>query len=92
MTAPLVTAPMVTALRADRLLPGDGAPMVSPAMLLVADGRIMDIDGTGAAAPAGAEVVDLGDITLLPGLVDAHTHLCFDSSSEVLPPLLNDTD
>jgi imidazolonepropionase-like amidohydrolase len=40
----------------------------------VTDGKIAGV-GAGAAIPAGAEVVDFGDATLLPGFIDAHTHL-----------------
>ena len=42
---------------------------------MVQDGRIA---GVGGAAPAGAETIDLGDVTILPGLIDAHTHLTYD--------------
>ena len=38
--------------------------------------------------PAGAELVDLGDVTLLPGLIDAHVHLAFDATGEVIAPML----
>lgn len=60
--------------------------------MLVEGGRIVDVDGTGADPPAGAQVVDLGDATLLPGLVDSHLHLCFDASNDLLTPLADDDD
>ena len=56
--------------------------------VLVDHGRIVDVDATGAAPPDHARLVDLGDVTLLPGLVDAHLHLCFDASHDVLTPML----
>lgn len=82
----------VLAVRSARLFPGGGRPVVSPALLLVDGGVILDVDGTGASPPAAAEVVDLGEATLLPGLVDAHVHLCFDASEDVVGPLLSDDD
>ena len=54
--------------------------MVSPAVLVVADGRIRSI-GAGDL-PRGARTIDLGDMTLLPGLIDAHTHLTMDISGD----------
>jgi imidazolonepropionase-like amidohydrolase len=42
--------------------------------VVVSNGRILGV-GPSAAIPAGAETIDLGDATLLPGLMDAHTHL-----------------
>ena len=60
--------------------------------MLVEDGRIVEVDVTGAGPPPAAELVDLGDVTLMPGLVDAHVHLCFDASEDVIGPLLHDDD
>jgi imidazolonepropionase-like amidohydrolase len=48
--------------------------LVSPANIIVTDGRIVSIN---ASAPANAEEVDLGDAVLLPGFIDAHTHLTY---------------
>lgn len=47
--------------------------------LIVEDGRISSV---GRHLPPGSEVVDLGDATLLPGLVDAHVHLVWSASAE----------
>jgi imidazolonepropionase-like amidohydrolase len=64
-------------LRAARLIDGTGAPTLSPAMVLVQGERIIDI-GSNLRVPAGARVIELGDATLLPGLIDLHTHLTGD--------------
>ena len=79
------------ALRAARVWLG-GSRLLSPGMVLVAGGRIVDVDGTGAVPPADATVVDFGDRTILPGLIDAHVHLAFDASPDVLPPLIEGDD
>ena len=70
---PASTAPVV-AIRAARLIDGrGGAPMASPVVIIHGD-RIEHV-GSGLAIPSGARVIDLGGATLLPGLVDLHTHL-----------------
>jgi imidazolonepropionase-like amidohydrolase len=47
---------------------------VAPGMVVVTDGKI-SAAGANATVPAGAEVIELGDATLMPGFIDAHTHL-----------------
>ena len=69
----------VTVVRAARLYDGKADAVVSPGVVVVSDGRVVAA-GSSAAVPAGARVVDLGDATLLPGLMDAHTHLSLESS------------
>jgi imidazolonepropionase-like amidohydrolase len=54
----------------------DGHEMRTPGLVVVSGARILGV-GPGAPAPAGALVVDLGDATLSPGFIDAHTHLSY---------------
>jgi imidazolonepropionase-like amidohydrolase len=63
-------------LRAARLIDGTGAPPVANGVVVVAGDRIVAVGREGAVSvPAGARRIDLGDATLLPGLIDAHTHI-----------------
>lgn len=79
----VIEADTLLAVRASRLFDGDRG--FGPSTVLVSDGRIVDIDTTGAAPPAHADVLDLGDdVCLLPGLVDAHVHLAFNASADVV--------
>jgi imidazolonepropionase-like amidohydrolase len=59
-------------IRAARLIDGRGGAVISPATIVV---RGKKIESIGGAPPAGAQTIDLGDMTLLPGLIDAHTHV-----------------
>jgi imidazolonepropionase-like amidohydrolase len=67
-------ATRVVALKCGRLIDGDGGAPVVNAVVLLEDDRIKTI-GTSVAIPAGAEVIDLSAMTVLPGLIDCHTHL-----------------
>jgi imidazolonepropionase-like amidohydrolase len=53
-----------------------------PVLVVVEDGRISAVDFNGAVCPPDLTPVDLGESTLLPGLVDAHAHLCWDPDGE----------
>jgi imidazolonepropionase-like amidohydrolase len=64
----------VVVVRAARLIDGSGASPLTPAIVVIRGDRI-DAVGSGIATPAGAQVIDLGGATLLPGLIDLHTHL-----------------
>jgi imidazolonepropionase-like amidohydrolase len=71
-------------LRAQRLFDGRTAKVFRDWVVEVEDGRILDVGPRTRAAPGSdaGDVVDLGDVTLLPGLIDVHQHLVFDASSE----------
>ncbi len=69
-----------TVLRAARMLDVDGGRIVEDAVVVVEDGRIRAVNP--ARVPEGATVIDLGDVTLLPGLTDLHTHLTGDLSGD----------
>src|SRR3712207_5488688 len=61
-------------LRAARLIDGTGAPPVANGVVVVTGDRIVAVGREGAVSvPPGARRIDLGDATLLPGLIDAHT-------------------
>jgi imidazolonepropionase-like amidohydrolase len=64
----------VVVLRAARLIDGSGAPPLTGAAVLVRGARIEAV-GSDLDVPQDAEVIDLGRSTLLPGLIDLHTHL-----------------
>jgi imidazolonepropionase-like amidohydrolase len=79
----IIEADTLLAVRASRLFDGDRG--FGPSTVLIGDGRIVDVDTTGAAPPAHADVLDLGhDVCLLPGLIDAHVHLAFNASADVV--------
>lgn len=64
----------VKVLRAARLIDGRGGAMLTPGMVRVDGERIVAV-GARVEVPPGATLIDLGDATLLPGLIDLHTHL-----------------
>ena len=61
-------------LHAARLFDVEAGKIVTPGEILVEGERIVAA-GTSVERPAGAQVIDLGDTTLMPGLIDAHVHL-----------------
>jgi imidazolonepropionase-like amidohydrolase len=70
-------------LHAARLLDVKAGRMLKPGEILVEGERIVEV-GTSVKHPSGAEVIDLGDRTLLPGLIDAHIHLFLHPGAEDL--------
>src|SRR3989449_11266982 len=75
--------PHAIVLHAARLLDVENGRVLSPGEVLVEGERIVEA-GSSVKHPAGAEVIDLGDRTLLPGLVDAHIHLFLHPGAEDL--------
>jgi len=68
-------------LKAARLFDGRSDSLTMPGIVVVQNGRISGV-GASAKVPEGAEVIDLGDATLLPGFIDAHTHLTMPYSED----------
>lgn len=64
----------VTVLKAARGLEVKTGNMVSNPTIIIENGRITNF-GEKLTIPKNAEIIDLGDVTLMPGLIDAHTHL-----------------
>jgi imidazolonepropionase-like amidohydrolase len=73
--------PPVVAIKAARLFDGKSGTLRPNGVVLVQGPRIVAV-GTDLAIPAGAEVLDLGDSTLSPGFIDAHTHLTGESTDD----------
>ncbi|MGA1994592.1 MAG: amidohydrolase family protein [Bryobacteraceae bacterium] len=74
MPLALSAADKTYVLKAARMFDAESGQAAAPGLIVVTGNKIVGVGG-GAAIPAGAETIDLGDATLLPGLMDAHTHL-----------------
>ncbi|HEY7698186.1 MAG TPA: amidohydrolase family protein, partial [Vicinamibacteria bacterium] len=75
-----LAAPPPIVLKARLIVPDSEAAPISSGMVLVEGGRIRSVGSgpTASAIPEDATVIDLGELTLLPGLIDAHSHLVLD--------------
>jgi len=69
---PAQQVPRVVAIRCGRLIDGKSAAVRSNAVIVIEGERIREV---GASVPAGAQVIDLTRSTVLPGLIDNHTHI-----------------
>ncbi len=67
-------SPKHLAIRAGRLIDGKSKDPIANVVILVENDRITAV-GPGLAIPPGTEVIDLGTATVLPGLIDCHTHI-----------------
>ncbi len=76
-------APQVTVLRAAHLLDVERGALITPGEILVRGNRIAEA-GPSVTHPSGATTIDLGDATLMPGLIDAHVHLFLHPGAEDL--------
>ncbi len=74
----------ITLIKAGRLLDPSTGKVLAPVAVLIEGDKIKQVGTpTQVADPAGAKIIDLGSATLLPGLIDAHTHLFLDV---IVPP------
>jgi imidazolonepropionase-like amidohydrolase len=81
MRAQQQTTGPVTAIRAGRLVDPETGTIANNQIILVQGGRFTAI-GANVPVPAGAQVIDLSSLTVLPGLVDAHNHLALTYKEE----------
>ena len=81
--AGVASAQPVVVLHAARLLDVESGKILTPGEVLVRGDRIAEA-GSKVAHPTGAETIDLGDTTLMPGLIDAHVHLFLHPGAEDL--------
>ena len=77
--------PAVTAIRAGKLIDVDAARVLTNQTILIRDGKIESI-GSNVAIPPGATTIDLSKMTVLPGLIDCHTHLADGSQEANIDP------
>src|SRR5678815_5320896 len=69
-------APQTIAIRAQRMVTVASPSVVRDAVIVVSGEKIVAAGtASSVSVPAGAKVIDLGDVTLLPGFIDAHTHI-----------------
>ena len=80
-SAPVAKHP--TVLHAARLLDIESGKIITPGEVLIQEERIVEV-GSSVKHPVGAEVLDLGDTTLMPGLIDVHVHLFLHPGAEDL--------
>jgi imidazolonepropionase-like amidohydrolase len=78
--------PAVTAIRAGYLIDVDAGRVLSNQTILIRDGKIEAV-GENLAIPSGATTVDLSKMTVLPGLIDCHTHLADGSQEANIDPV-----
>ncbi len=78
-------------LKAARMFDGKSRALVQNAVVIVQGDKIVDV-GSNLPVPDGARVVDLGDATLSPGFMDAHTHLTLDFSGNYNQRRLHELD
>jgi imidazolonepropionase-like amidohydrolase len=78
------SAPPVTLVKADRLLDPRTGNVLTPAAVLIEGDKIKQVGSPSQAGASGAvKIIDVGRATLLPGLIDSHTHLFLDI---IVPP------
>jgi imidazolonepropionase-like amidohydrolase len=90
-TVVATAADQTIVLRAARLFDGKSKTLLQNGVVIVQGDKIVDV-GTNLPAPDGAQVIDLGDATLSPGFMDAHTHLTLDFSGNYNDRRLKELD
>jgi imidazolonepropionase-like amidohydrolase len=94
LIVPAVTAAApaeIVVVRAGRLIDVAAGEVRDDVDIVIEGERIREV-GADLAVPAGAEVIDLGDLTLLPGLIDSHAHICLTPDYGERSPVLYKTN
>ncbi len=79
--------PSVLAIKCGQLIDGESDAPIQNAVILISGERIQQV-GKSVAIPEGARVIDLSDHTVLPGLIDTHTHICLTPENSAGNPVL----
>ena len=78
-----------TYIHAGRVITDPAKPARSESTVVVTDGRITEVRDGNVAGPAGVQTLDLGDLTLMPGLIDSHVHLTGDHDDPFYQNFIN---
>jgi imidazolonepropionase-like amidohydrolase len=79
--APVAAQAQITAIKAGKLVDPESGTTATNQIILVEGSKIKAVGGN-VAVPAGATVIDLSNSTVLPGLFDAHTHMCLTTNKQ----------
>ena len=74
------TSPQAVVIRAGKLFDAESGRFLDKPVVVVMGDRIESVESGNAKSPANARVIDLGDATILPGFIDAHTHLTMNAT------------
>ena len=77
----------ITAIRAGKMIDGVGDSPLDKIVILISGERILDV-GTDVRIPSNANVIDLSGYTVLPGLIDTHTHILLIPANQARSPVL----
>src|SRR5215469_16275758 len=92
MTAHTIHTRRLTVLRAAALFDGVSSALLAEPSVILADGVITAVHGPTEPVPGSARVIDLPGLTLMPGLIDTHLHLCFDATGDPIGHLAQADD
>jgi imidazolonepropionase-like amidohydrolase len=79
-TSATQTAPTTTVIRAGKLIDVDAGKGIANQVIVVRNGKIVSVGDASTPIPEGATMLDLSGMTVLPGLIDCHTHLVVDAT------------